>query len=131
MAKIRRLDSKAALGQQRAELRRGARGKAFVGDDSGSSAARATERAKVHRMQELQRGHETPERQRQLDQSRQESDRAESWRRGHGSDRMQEPVVAILADLVADSMRLARTLLTLPFRLAAALRGHHPRASEA
>ena len=44
MAKIRRLDPKAALGQQRAELKRGARGKLHIGDDTGSAAGKAAER---------------------------------------------------------------------------------------
>ncbi len=95
MANMRRFDSKAALAQQRAELRRSARGKAHIGDDTGSAAGRAAERERVHRLQEMQR---------------------RAFRR-------QEPITAIVADLVIDSFKLARTLITLPFRLAAALRG--------
>jgi hypothetical protein len=38
-------------------------------------------------------------------------------------------VSALVADLVGDTVRLARTLIAFPFRMAAALRGH--RASEA
>lgn len=98
MAKIRQVDSKVALAQQRAELRRGARGKVHIGDDTGSSAARAAERAKVHRLQEL---HQAEER----------------------SARLREPLVAVVGDLVVDTFRLARTLVSLPFRMAAALRG--------
>jgi hypothetical protein len=98
MAKIRRLDPKAALGQQRAELKRGARGKLHIGDDTGSAAGKAAERARVRAMQELHAAREAAERRR-------------------------EPLAAILGDLVADTFRLARTLLGVPFRMASALWG--------
>ncbi|GEJ58432.1 translation initiation factor IF-2 [Anaeromyxobacter diazotrophicus] len=97
MANVRRFDSKAALGQQRAELRRSARGKVHIGDDTGSAAGRAAERAKVHQLQEA------------------EHERREAAR--------PEPLSAIVADLVTDSLKLARTLVSAPFRMAAALRG--------
>lgn len=99
MANVRRFDSKVALAQQRAQLRRSARGKAHIGDDTGSAAAKAAERAKVHRMQEIQHAREE-------------------------SERLQEPIVAVVADLLADTFRLARTVVSFPFRMAAALRGH-------
>jgi hypothetical protein len=106
MARMRRTDSKVALAQQRAQTRRGARGKVHVGDDTGSSTARAAERAKVRRMQELQHAHQKVA-------------------------RLQEPLAAILVDLVADSVRLARTIVALPFRMAGALRGRRSATSEA
>lgn len=95
MAKIREVDSKVALAQQRAELRRSGRGKAHIGDDTGSSAGRAAERAKVHRLQELR----------------------------HLARLREEPLLAVVGDLIADTFKLARTLVSLPFRMAAALRG--------
>jgi hypothetical protein len=97
MATMRRGESKAALRQQRAAIRRGARGKAHVGDDSGAAAAKAAERAKVHRMQE--RYHERA-----------------------AAERRREPLSAILGDLLTDTLRLSRTLVSAPFRIAAALR---------
>jgi hypothetical protein len=134
MAKIRRLDSKAALAQQRAELKRGARGKAFVGDDSGSSAGRAAERAKVHRMQEQHEREEVERRQAEVERRQAEQRAREEWARveleREHEERMNEPVSAIVADLVSDSLRLARTLLSFPFRMAVALWGHRFRASE-
>jgi hypothetical protein len=101
MATMRRVDSKTALGQQRAGIRQGARHQQFVG--SGPSG-REAELAKVRRMQEIQHA------------------RAEK-------EQLEQPVSALVADLVGDTMRLARTLIAFPFRMAAALRGH--RASEA
>jgi hypothetical protein len=98
MSKIRRLDPKATLGQQRAALRRGARGKVHIGDDDGSAAAKATVRAKVRQMQA-------------------------SHAARMAAERLQEPLSTILADLVTDTLRLARTLMSVPFRMAAALRG--------
>ncbi len=99
MSKIRRLDPKATLGQQRAELRRGARGKVHIGDEDGSAAAKAAERAKVRALQEYHAAKLAAER------------------------RRDDSLSAILADLFTDSLKLARTLLSVPFRMAAALRG--------
>ena len=98
MAKIRRLDPKAALGQQRAELKRSAHGKLHIGDDTGSAAGKAAERAKVRLMQEVHAAREAAERRR-------------------------EPLAAIVSDLVTDTLKLARTILSIPFRMASALRG--------
>jgi hypothetical protein len=39
-------------------------------------------------------------------------------------ERRDQPLVALLVELAADSFRLARTLVSFPFRLALALRGH-------
>ena len=121
MAKMRQMDSKAALGRQRAELRRAARGKQPVGDDMGSAAGRAAEREKVHRMLELQHARED-EAERDMRRRHEEALRQEQLHR---------PVVALFAELVGDSYRLARTLVLLPFRIASALRGRHPRGVEA
>ena len=98
---MRRVDSKTAMGQQRAGIRQGARHQQFVG--SGPSG-REAEVAKVRRMQEIQHAREE---------------------RAH----VEQPVSALVADLVGDAMRLARTLIAFPFRMAVALRGH--RATEA
>ncbi len=96
-------DSKAALGQQRSQLRRGARGKTRIGQDTGAAAAHAHERAKVRQMQQQQR--------------------AEA--------RHAAPLAPMLADLVIGAVRLAGTFVALPFRLVTALRRHGPRAAEA
>jgi len=101
MARTRIGDPKTALGRQRAELRQGSRHKQFVGDDSGGGAGRAAELARVRRVRE-------------------EAEARERERLAH------EPISAILVDLVADSLRLARTLIAFPFRMAAALRGRWP-----
>jgi hypothetical protein len=78
-----------------AQSRRGAPGKRFIGETADQSAsARRAEREKVERMAE-----------------------EDTARR-----RAQEPLSAILLDLVEDSYRLARTLISAPFRLAQALR---------
>jgi len=99
-------DSKAALGQQRGQLQRGARGKARIGEDTGSAVGHAAERAKVRRMREIQ----------------------EEERR---AARLRQPLASMIAQIVIGGARLAGTLVTLPFRLAAALRGHAPRELEA
>jgi hypothetical protein len=126
MAKTRRIDSKAALAQQRAELRRGARGKAFVGDDTGAAAAKADERARVHRMQELQ--HEREAANAREAGALRDAEQAWALERERGERRLDErrdqPLVALFVELAADSFRLARTLVSFPFRLALALRGH-------
>jgi hypothetical protein len=125
MAKMRRVDSKAALARQRAEVRRGARGKMHVGDDTGSAAARAAEREKVHRMQALQREHEQQDSPREAENRRQALALSEHRRYGdRHRERLGEPILALFGELLADSLRLARTFVLLPFRLASALRGH-------
>jgi hypothetical protein len=99
-------DSKAALAQQRSELRRGARGKARVGDDAGAAAGHAAERARVRRMRELLR------------------ERREAAR-------LEQPLAPMLVSLTLGGVRLAVTLFSLPLRLALALRGHAPRPAHA
>ncbi len=100
------LSSKAALAQQRAELKRTARGKAYIGDDAGASAGRAAERARVHQLQVQQRARER-------------------------SERLKEPWSALMVKLLAGGAKLAWTAAMLPLRLVAALRGTHPRPSHA
>jgi len=106
MPKMTRGDSKAALAQQRSQLRRGARGIARIGEDSGSAAGQAAERAKVRRLREIQQAEMK-------------------------AARLRQPLAPMVADLVIGAARLARTLFALPFRLAGALRGHAPRAAGA
>lgn len=132
MAKMRRLDSKAALGQQRAELRRAARGKVHVGDDTGSARGRAAERAKVHRMQEAQHAEETAEeRRRFLQELRRERERAEQEAAEvRRSEHLHEPLSVLFRELLSDSVRLARTFVLLPFRVAATLRHQAQRGAE-
>jgi hypothetical protein len=89
------------LGRQRAQLRRSTRHKAFVGQDAGEAAGRASEREKVKRMQR------------------------DAATRSHAAEvraRQSEPLSSIVVDLVADTLRLTRTLVGLPFRLLLALR---------
>lgn len=93
-------DSKAALGQQRSQLRRGAKGKVHVGDAAESAAAgHAAEQAKVRHMREL------------LQERRKEA-------------RLRRPLAPMVAGLVLGAARLAGTLVTLPLRVVLALRGH-------
>jgi hypothetical protein len=96
-------DSKQVLAQQRSQLRRGARGKTRIGQDTGSAAGQAHEREKVRQMQQ----------------------------RHQAEARRREPLTPMVADLVIGAARLAGTFFTMPFRLAAALRGHAPRAARA
>src|SRR5919201_5345485 len=51
MARMRRANSKTALGAQRAALRQASRHQQFVGQDAASAAGRSGERARVRRMQ--------------------------------------------------------------------------------
>lgn len=99
-------DAKAALAQQRSALRRGARGKAHVGEDMGSAAGHEAERTKARRVHE----------------------RAEEERR---AARLRQPLVPMVVNLALGVARLAGTLATMPFRLALALRGRAPRPAQA
>lgn len=103
MIKKRRGSAKAAVGQQRAQIRRDARGKRFVGEDTGAEQARAAERAKVLQMQAAarlasERAHEV-----------------EAERREHSTSRLR-----VAGRLVRDTTRLARTVAGLPLRVASA-----------
>ncbi len=115
MIKSRQDGAKSALRQQEAEVKRSARGKHFVGEDTGSAQARAAERAKVHRMQVAAReaatraGHE------------------QEARQAH-EELVRQPLWTNVANLVVDTARLAGTIALLPvraaklpFRVAAAL----------
>ena len=90
--------AKRAMGVQEAQFRRGAPGKRFIGETAQQSArAREAERERVERMAEV-------------DDAR------------HRAEEAEVPVSAILAELIQDATRLARTLLAAPFRIAHALR---------
>jgi hypothetical protein len=89
---------KDTMGQQEAQFRRGAPGKRFIGDTAAQSrGAKRAERDKVERMAEI--------------------DAAE-----RRADELGVPVSAILAELVQDVVKLTRTLVTAPFRIAQAVR---------
>ncbi len=89
--------AKGTLAQQEADLRRGAPGgKRFIGEKAAQSErARRAQREAVERMAEI--------------------DSAEH-------EAAELPVSAILAELVQNSLQLARTLVSAPFRIAHALR---------
>jgi hypothetical protein len=98
MRKNRPGSAKSAMGQQEAAFRRGAPGKQFIGGASAqqSQAARQAQRRKVERMAEVDSA----------------TRRAEA---------LGTPVSAVLAELIQDTVRLARTLALAPFRIAQAL----------
>jgi hypothetical protein len=105
MVEQRQGGAKSALRQQEAELKRTARGKHFVGEDTGSARGRAAERAKVHRMQV---------------RAREEAQRAaveQEARRQH-EELLRRPLWQNLAGLVLDTVKLTGTLARLPFRAA-------------
>lgn len=84
------------MGKQQAGDRRGAPGKRFIGDTAEQSrGARDAERKKVGRMAEV-----------------------DSARRV--AEELGMPISAVLAELVQDTLRLARTLSLTPLRLAQA-----------
>lgn len=86
------------LARQRAVTRSGAPGKRFIGERAGQSeAARLAELRTVERMAE----------------------RDAALRR---AEEIGTPVAAILAELFADAIQLARSLFTAPFRIALVLR---------
>lgn len=89
---------KSALRQQQAAFRRGAPGKRFVGETAAqSAAARRATRKKVERMAEV--------------------DAAQ-----RRAEELGEPVAAIVAELIADALKLGRSVAAAPFRIAVALR---------
>ena len=96
MAKMRRFDSKAALSQQRAELRRTAPGRAHVGDLGGADAARKRKHDEIEQLHERMAGEHAQA-------ERSARDGAALW-----------PLVMGLA---RDSYHLARALAVLPFRV--------------
>jgi hypothetical protein len=105
MIKKRRGAAKAAIGQQEAELRRGARGKRFVGDDTGAAQARAAERAKVMRMQLAAR------------EAAQRVAREQEAERVHAA-LASRPLWEAVGGLALASARLAASMARVPLRLA-------------
>ncbi len=124
MARMRRADSKRAIGRQRAQLKQRSRHKRFVGQDAGEQSGRASELEKVRHMQQEAAQHAA------IQPARAPwAEYEQGWEnlQHRAAERARrEPLSAIVADLVADSVRLARTLIAFPFRVAAALRGHAP-----
>jgi hypothetical protein len=101
-SKRRGRSAKQTLSRQRAETRRRAPGKKFIGETQAqSAAAREAERRKVERMAEVDA----------------------ALRR---ADEIGVPIVAVAAELVQDAVRIATTLASAPFRLALALRTQSP-----
>lgn len=97
-AKNRPDSARQTLARQQSQTRRGAPGKRFIGDQAGQSeAARLAERHKVERMAE----------------------RDAALRR---SEEIGTPIAAVIAELIDNTVRLARSLLVAPFRIMAALR---------
>jgi hypothetical protein len=97
MVKNRPGSAKSAMGRQEADFRRGAPGKKFIGETAEQArGAVDAQRKKVHRMAEIASARKVAE-------------------------ELGMPISAILAELVQDSLRLARTLSLTPFRLAQAL----------
>lgn len=87
-----------AFARERAQVRRGAPGKRFVGEAAEQRrAAKRAELATVERMSEIDA----------------------ALRR---ADDVGEPVSAILAELVQDAARLVRSLVAAPFRIVVAMR---------
>ncbi len=87
-----------ALARQQARTRRGAPGKRFVGERAPQRrAARARELRAVARMAEVDAA-------------------------VHRAEEIGTPVAAIVAELVEDAVRLLRSLVAAPFRIARALR---------
>jgi hypothetical protein len=89
--------SRHALGQQQAEVRRSAPGKRFIGDTAEQS--RGDRRAQLERVERMA-----------------ELDAAE-----RRAEALGEPIAAILAELIQNSLGLVRTLATAPFRIALAV----------
>jgi hypothetical protein len=86
-----------ALAWQRAEGRRGAPGKAFVGDTAAQSLA--DRRAQLERVGEMAA-----------------RDAAEKR-----AEALGVPLTTLLLDLAGDTLQLARTLASAPFRIAGAV----------
>ncbi len=97
-----------ALAWQRAEERRNAPGKAFVGATAAQSLA--DRRAQLARVEEMAERAAAAER------------RAEA---------AAVPLATLLLELAGDTLQLARTLLTAPLRIAVAVLRPVPRTREA
>ncbi|HET7754421.1 MAG TPA: translation initiation factor IF-2 [Anaeromyxobacteraceae bacterium] len=102
MIKKRRGSAKGAIGQQRAETKRNAPGKRFIGEDAGAAEAKQAERAKVIQMQAAARA--AAARAREEEDLRQE----------------RSSKLRIAGRLVRDTTRLAGTVARLPLRIASA-----------
>lgn len=89
--------SRDRLAQQQADVRRNAPGKRFIGDTAGQS--RADRKAQLERIEKM----------------------AEADAAARRAEALEEPLSAILATLVRDTLGLARTLAAAPFRLALAV----------
>lgn len=97
-AKNRPGSAKDSFAQQQAATRRGAPGKRFIGETAAQSQrARREQTEKVERLVEV--------------------DRAERI-----AEDTPIPISAILAELVQDTLRLARSLVYAPFRIVQAVR---------
>lgn len=105
MAKNRPRSAKSAMGQQEAATRRGAPGRQFIGDSAArqSMDARQAQRRKVERMAEIDAA-------------------------TRNAEEIGTPVSAILAELVQDAAKLARSLVLAPFRIVQAF-VRRPRAA--
>ena len=113
MIEKRRSSAKSVLGRQGAETKRGARGKRFVGDDTGGGQGRVAELARVHRMQVAARESALrAERDRRAEQAREEH--------------LRRPLWEGVAGLVLGSARLAVVVATAPLRMARAAVGILP-----
>jgi hypothetical protein len=84
------------IGRQRAETRRNAPGKRFIGERAEQSAA--ARRAELQRVREL----------------------AQAEAAARRAEALERPLVAIVVELVQGATRLAATLATAPLRLAIA-----------
>ncbi len=109
-SKMRPGSERDALGQQVANIRRGAPGKRFVGERAAQS--RQAKRQEVDRVVRMA-----------------EEDAEVKRHEAHREELRQESVAEILVDLVLDSYRLARAFAFAPFRILEAVR--RARAGEA
>jgi hypothetical protein len=109
MIKKRRGSAKAALGQQRAELKRKAPGKRFIGEGGDPAQARAAERARVLQMQAAAA--------RAAANAAQLHEAEDARREDHHSR------LYFAGQLVRDTTRLARTVAGLPLRMASVAAG--------
>ncbi|ACG73327.1 translation initiation factor IF-2 [Anaeromyxobacter sp. K] len=102
--------AKQVLAQQRAEVRRSAPGKRFVGDAAAQSReAREAERERVGQMA-----------------AENAMERAEAVEQERLEEIHEEALSDILSDLVRDTWQLARTLVSAPFRIVRAIRAPRP-----
>lgn len=126
MVKKRRGSAKGTIGRQRAELRRSAPGKQFIGEAAGESArARAAERARVAELQAEARAAQMREAEaRAAERSKvvqmHAAVRAAASRARELEQLANRSRLRAAARLVVDTTRLARTVFGLPLRIASA-----------